>query len=65
MNFVSRSEDLVSGETPEATGELGALLSITRRMNGFLYRCQNDATYTMLYMTDGIAGIAIAEAVGL
>jgi hypothetical protein len=34
--------------------ELAALLSITRRMNGFLYRCLNDATYTMLYMTDGV-----------
>jgi hypothetical protein len=21
-------------------------------MNGFLYRCQNDASYAMLYMTD-------------
>ena len=51
MNFVS-PETAVPESAEEA--ELGALLSITRRMNGFLYRCQNDASYTMLYMTDGI-----------
>jgi hypothetical protein len=51
MNFVS-PETAVAESAAEA--ELGALLSITRRMNGFLYRCQNDASYTMLYMTDGI-----------
>ncbi len=33
---------------------LAALLSITGRMDGFLYRCRNDANYTMLYMSDGI-----------
>jgi hypothetical protein len=53
MNFVS-PETAVSESVPAAEAELGALLSITRRMNGFLYRCQNDASYTMLYMTDGI-----------
>jgi hypothetical protein len=51
MNFVS-PETAVESSAAEA--ELGALLSITRRMNGFLYRCQNDPSYTMLYMTDGI-----------
>jgi hypothetical protein len=50
MNFVSSS----TLEQSPAEAELGALLSISRRMNGFLYRCQNDASYTMLYMTDGI-----------
>lgn len=51
MNFVSSE---TAGAASAADAELGALLSITRRMNGFLYRCQNDASYTMLYMTDGI-----------
>ncbi len=51
MNFVS-PETAIPKSAAEA--ELGALLSITRRMNGFLYRCQNDASYTMLYITDGI-----------
>ncbi|MES1150953.1 MAG: PAS domain-containing methyl-accepting chemotaxis protein [Dongia sp.] len=51
MNFVSSSMVEQDGA---AEGELAALLSISRRMNGFLYRCQNDASYTMLYITDGI-----------
>jgi PAS domain S-box-containing protein len=29
--------------------------SVASRLNGFFYRCQNDAGYTMLFMTDGIA----------
>ncbi|CAN5485056.1 hypothetical protein BH10PSE7_BH10PSE7_15860 [soil metagenome] len=33
---------------------LDALLSITGRMDGFLYRCRNDTSYTMLYISDGI-----------
>jgi diguanylate cyclase (GGDEF)-like protein/PAS domain S-box-containing protein len=33
---------------------LDALLSITGRMDGFLYRCHNDPSYTMLYISDGI-----------
>jgi PAS domain S-box-containing protein len=28
--------------------------SIAGRLNGFFYRCQNDAGYTMLFMTHGI-----------
>lgn len=28
--------------------------SIASRLNGFFYRCQNDAGYTMLFMTHGI-----------
>ena len=57
MNFVSSETPIGVTAAETATGaeaELGALLSITRRMHGFLYRCQNDASYTMLYMTDGI-----------
>lgn len=37
-----------------ADERLDALLSITGRMDGFLYRCWNDASYTMLYISDGI-----------
>jgi hypothetical protein len=51
MNFVSPDTAVMESA---AEAELGALLSITRRMNGFLYRCQNDASYTMLYLTEGI-----------
>ncbi len=28
--------------------------SVASRLNGFFYRCQNDAGYTMLFMTDGV-----------
>lgn len=37
---------------------LDALLSITGRMDGFLYRCRNDPSYTMLYMSDGILTVS-------
>jgi hypothetical protein len=54
MNFVTSA---MTDTGTESERELGALLSITRRMNGFLYRCQNDPSYTMLTMTDGIAAL--------
>jgi len=41
-----------------ADPRLDALLSITGRMDGFLYRCRNDQSYTMLYMSDGIATLS-------
>jgi hypothetical protein len=31
------------------------LASVLNRMNGFLYRCANDANYTMMHMTDGVS----------
>jgi PAS domain S-box-containing protein len=37
---------------------LSALLSITGRMDGFLYRCRNDASYTMLYISEGIQALS-------
>ena len=37
---------------------LAALLSITGRMDGFLYRCRNDANYTMLYISEGILTVS-------
>jgi diguanylate cyclase (GGDEF)-like protein len=37
---------------------LDALLSITGRMDGFLYRCRNDPSYTMLYISDGILTVS-------
>jgi PAS domain S-box-containing protein len=38
----------------EQDERLAALLSITNRMDGFLYRCLNDPAYTMIYMSEGI-----------
>jgi diguanylate cyclase (GGDEF)-like protein/PAS domain S-box-containing protein len=46
---------------------LAALLSITGRMDGFLYRCRNDKFYTMLYISEGIervSGHAATDLVG-
>ena len=43
-----------AGQGVEADPRLDALLSITGRMDGYLYRCRNDASYTMLYISDGI-----------
>jgi PAS domain S-box-containing protein len=37
---------------------LAALLSITGRMDGFLYRCRNDPSYTMLYISEGILAVS-------
>lgn len=37
---------------------LAALLSITGRMDGFLYRCRNDPNYTMLYISEGILTVS-------
>jgi diguanylate cyclase (GGDEF)-like protein/PAS domain S-box-containing protein len=37
---------------------LAALLSITGRMDGFLYRCRNDANYTMLYISEGVQRVS-------
>lgn len=37
---------------------LDALLSITGRMDGYLYRCRNDASYTMLYISDGVLTVS-------
>ena len=44
MNFIS--SNALEQDSP-AEGELAALLSISRRMNGFLYRCKNDPSYTI------------------
>ncbi|MEO7861992.1 MAG: PAS domain-containing protein [Nitrospirales bacterium] len=50
----------MAGRWPLAYADerLDALLSITGRMDGFLYRCRNDASYTMLYISDGIQSIS-------
>ena len=47
-----------SNKLPHADERLDALLSITGRMDGYLYRCRNDQSYTMLYMSDGIATVS-------
>ena len=49
VSFGAYEDDL-----PRFRERLDALLSITGRMDGFLYRCKNDASYTMLYINDGI-----------
>ena len=41
-----------------ADERLDALLSITGRMDGYLYRCRNDQSFTMLYISDGISNIS-------
>ena len=41
----------------ETDERLAALLSIAGRMDGFLYRCRNDPTYTMLYISDGVGAL--------
>ncbi|MDY0872871.1 methyl-accepting chemotaxis protein [Dongia rigui] len=41
-----------------ADERLAALLSITGRMDGFLYRCRNDPNYTMLYISEGILTVS-------
>jgi len=37
--------------------QAGVMASVASRLNGFFYRCQNDAGYTMLVMTEGIAAL--------
>jgi diguanylate cyclase (GGDEF)-like protein len=46
------------GSAIQADERLDALLSITGRMDGFLYRCKNDASFTMLYLSDGIQTVS-------
>jgi len=40
----------LSHSAPVVEGSAAAYESISRRMNGFLYRCRNDAAYTMLVL---------------
>jgi diguanylate cyclase (GGDEF)-like protein/PAS domain S-box-containing protein len=50
----------LTGNEPESAADqrLAALLSITDRMDGFLYRCRNDPSYTMLYISEGIQRVS-------
>lgn len=50
--------DSALNKSSYADVRLDALLSITGRMDGYLYRCRNDQSYTMLYISDGIATIS-------
>lgn len=50
--------DTALNKRPYADERLDALLSITGRMDGYLYRCRNDQSYTMLYISDGISNIS-------
>lgn len=56
MSFDSQISGRGVADTPEDE-RLSALLSITSRMDGFLYRCQNDPSYTMIYISEGIATV--------
>jgi PAS domain S-box-containing protein len=53
----SRPMDSRPMDSRPMDSRLEAMLSIASRMNGFLYRCQNDPTYTMLYMSEGVSTI--------
>ena len=47
--------DYVQSPTAQSPQELlETLLSITGRVEGFLYRCRNDRDYSMLHMSEGI-----------
>ena len=52
------SIDAAQNKLSYADERLDALLSITGRMDGYLYRCRNDVSYTMLYISDGILTIS-------
>ncbi|TDV09191.1 methyl-accepting chemotaxis protein [Paraburkholderia caballeronis] len=42
-------------DSPAAvTAQLEVMLSITGRINGCLYRCLNDASYTSIYISDSV-----------
>lgn len=53
-NVGSFDAQSAAGMGSAADERLAALLSITGRMDGFLYRCRNDPNYTMLYISEGI-----------
>lgn len=42
----------------DANSHFAIVSSIVGRINGFLYRCRNDPTYTMLYISDGIRAMS-------
>ena len=53
-----KSAAVAVGQGVHADQQLDALLSITGRMDGFLYRCRNDPSYTMLYISDGVLTVS-------
>jgi diguanylate cyclase (GGDEF)-like protein/PAS domain S-box-containing protein len=58
MHFTLTPSIKPSGPMEYADERLDALLSITGRMDGFLYRCRNDQSYTMMYISDGIGTLS-------
>ncbi len=62
MHYLSMYENILSSEAVgsaiQLDDRLDALLSITGRMDGYLYRCRNDAMYTMIYISDGILTVS-------
>ena len=55
---MSLTIDTALNRSPHVDERLDILLSITGRMDGYLYRCRNDESHTMLYISDGIATIS-------
>ena len=62
MHYLSMNQSIPltmeTGSAIQPDERLDALLSITGRMDGYLYRCRNDASYTMLYISDGILTVS-------
>lgn len=46
------------GHSTDNDEHLTALLSIAARIDGFLYRCRNDPSFTMLYISAGILALS-------
>lgn len=42
----------------DADSHFAVVSSIMGRINGFLYRCRNDSSYTMLYISDGVREVS-------
>ena len=55
---MSLTIDTALNRLPHVDERLDILLSITGRMDGYLYRCRNDESHTKLYISDGIATIS-------
>ena len=58
MRVFEKSRSAVVSAGIYVDERLDTLLSITGRMDGFLYRCRNDPSYTMLYVSDGIQTVS-------
>lgn len=51
----------------QVTQHIEVIESVATRLNGFFYRCRNDASYTMLFMTpaiERITGFPVSDLLG-